>query len=198
MIASVLTLVALLQANEPGPSSLEASAPATVEPSKTQRFGLGASAGMLANKYGAAALVRVSGEVTLFSRPLNDFVALVQVGSAVGVVLPSDGDFREHYQHTAVAGFGYRSNHELLSWGFQLGLGAAWYRASFFPGTFPFDTWVSAYVEGRVQLGIKLAPNFRSGLFVGYGSLLRYPWYGVHQGSWFVGGGLFGLYADWR
>jgi hypothetical protein len=78
-----------------------------------------------------------------------------------------------------------------------LGIGAAWYRASFFSSNFPFDSWVTAYAEGRAQIGLKLAPNFRAGLYVGYGSVLKYP-VNIHQGAWFVGGVLFGLYADWR
>jgi len=190
MVASALVLVALLEAADSSVSQLGVEGP------KPNTVGLGANIGLFVNKFGVATHARISGEFTLYSRPLNDLVALIQVGSGMAISFPSDSVFKEHYQHVAMAGFGYRSNHDLISWGFQLALGAVWYRTSFKPGPYLFESTVTVYSEGRAQFGIKLATSFRMGVYVGYGSPLYYPL--LHPGSLFVGGFMFGLYADFR
>jgi hypothetical protein len=195
MLVSVLTAVVLLDAGDAPP----AAPPRPIIEEPAPLFGLGANVGLTINQYGAAAHARVTGEVTFYHRPRNDLVGLVQVGSGLGLGLPTSGYYAEHYQHVAMAGFGYRSNGPLLSWGFQWAVGAVWYRAAFFPDVpFPptFESRVVPYTEGRLQLGLRLAPSLRAGLYVGYGSTLYYSI--LHPGTLFIGGFMFGAYVDWR
>lgn len=174
---------------------LLSTAATTDRPEVPHLLGLGASVGVFGNNAGAALHVRVSGELTFYTRPLNDLVALVQVGTAAAVVRPSNPPITEHYQHVAMAGFGYRSNHALLTWGFQLALGALWYRSAF-SDTYVFENRVLLYSEGRAQIGLKLAPSLRAGLYLGYGSPVVYSV--RHPGSFLAGGVMVGLYLDWR
>jgi hypothetical protein len=155
----------------------------------------GVSVGVFFNLPTVAPHLRLSWELGFFERPRNDFVAIVTLGTGAAVSLPPG--FAENFQHVALVGLGYRSNHDVWQWGFQIVAGPVWYRASFIPAARqPFESRVLPYTEGRLQLGMRILPHLIIGLYGGYASPWdfdpRYP------GNMLVGGPLAGVYADWR
>jgi hypothetical protein len=172
-------------------------APAAETPEVTHPVHLGAALGTFINTSSAIPALRVTVQPSLFLRPLNEFTALFELGAAIGVPT-ADTYFSEHYNYTAIAGFAYHSDRGAWGWGFQLGVGAVWYRTTLAPHQ-PgrhFTQNALAYIEGRGQIGLTLDPRFKLGLFAGYGSPFVYP---INQvGPLALGGFLAGLYLDFR
>jgi hypothetical protein len=138
---------------------------------------------------------RLAWEVGLYEAPRNHLVLLAEVGTST--LLARGPMLQNLWQHLGLLGFGYRSTRELWHWGFHFVAGPLWYRAEFAPHqNFAFESRVLGYSEGRVQVGLKAAPNLVLGLYLGFASAwttdIRY------QGSFFLGGPMFGLFADWR
>lgn len=142
-----------------------------------------------------SAFFRVGWEVAILERPRNHLVVVVDVGSATAT--STTRDIRELYQHVAVAGLGYRSTHTLFHWGFHIAAGPVWYRASY-GGKLPLESRVLGWTEGRVQLGLKLAPNFLLGVSVGMGTPWTVDFTGRFPANGYLGGLSLGLWADWR
>ena len=138
---------------------------------------------------------RLAWEGAIVSQPRNDLIWLVSLGSGIGVaVLPS---MTSHSQHVAIAGFGYRSDRPLIHWGFHVASGVAYYRATYLPGGFYKDeSRVLGYIEGRLQVGVRVSGHLKLAAYFGYASpfvfSVRYP------GNTFVGGFDLGLVIDWR
>lgn len=154
-----------------------------------------ATLGLFINPPMAAPHFRLAWEGAIVSQPRNDLIWIFTAGSAVG--LGAQSPMTEHYQHVLLAGFGYRSDRPLLHWGFHVASGAVWYRTAYLPGGFyKFESRVLGYIEGRLQLGLRLTPHFRLAAYFGYASpfsfTLQYP------GNTFVGGFDTGLVIDWR
>jgi hypothetical protein len=172
-------------------------APPEENPRAAHPVHLGASLGTFINAYSALPAVRLAVQPSIFLRPLNEFTVLIELGAAVGVPT-ADTFFAEHYDYTAIAGFGYHSDHGTWEWGFRLGVGIAYYRTTIATNQpYPhFSQNVAAYTEGRGQLGLTIAPRFKLGLFAGYGSPFAYPL--TQPGSWMLGGFLTGFYLDFR
>lgn len=138
---------------------------------------------------------RLAWEGAIVAQPRNDLIWTVAFGSGLGVGVQSP--MTAHYQHTAVAGLGFRSDRELIHWGFHAAAGATWYRAAYKPGSiYDFENRVLGYIEGRLQLGLRITPALKLAAYFGYGSPFvfnsRYP------GNTFVGGVDTGLVLDWR
>ncbi len=139
--------------------------------------------------------VRLGWEAAILSQPRNDLIWLFQLGTGGGLGVPAP--MVTHWQHTVLAGFGYRSDHAVLHWGFHVVSGPLWYLANYRPGSFnQFESRVVGYIEGHVQLGIRLAPHFRLAVYFGYASPFtfnqRFP------GNTYVGGVDTGVVLDWR
>lgn len=154
-----------------------------------------ATLGLFINRPMVAPHFRLTWEAAIISQPRNDLIWLLSVGSAVGVGMQVP--MTAHYQHVLLAGFGYRSDHPLLHWGFHVVTGPVWYRASYEPGAFyKFESRVLGYIEGRAQLGIRIAGHLKLAVYFGYAS----PFFFAAQfpGNTFVGGFDTGLVLDWR
>lgn len=155
-----------------------------------------ASLGVFINPPLATPHFRIAWEGAIVSQPRNDLIWLLTLGSGVGVGVPSP--MTTHAQHTVMAGVGYRSDHEVVTWGFHVVSGVVWYQANYLPGSFyQAESRVLGYIEGRVQLGVRLSPHFRLIPYFGYASpfsfnFLRFP------GNSYVGGFDVGLVVDWR
>ena len=139
--------------------------------------------------------LRLGWEAAILSQPRNDLIWLFQLGTGGGLGVPAP--MVTHWQHTVLAGFGYRSDHAVVHWGFYVVSGPLWYLAKYAPGAFnQFESRVVGYIEGHVQLGIRLAPHFRLAAYFGYASPFtfnqRYP------GNTYVGGLDTGIVLDWR
>lgn len=149
-----------------------------------------------------SAFFRIGWEVAILERPRNHLVVVVDVGTSAALSTPLQ--MRELYQHVAVVGLGYRSTHTLFHWGFHLAAGPVWYRASYAPSTrcpgsvSCLESRVLGWTEGRVQLGVKLAPNFLIGVSVGMGTPWGIDYTGRYPGNQYLGGLSLGLWADWR
>lgn len=154
-----------------------------------------ATLGLFINPPMVAPHVRLTWEAAIISQPRNDLIWLVSLGSAIGVGTPSP--MIAHYQHVLLGGFGYRSDRPLLHWGFHVVAGPLWYRAAYVPGTFyKFESRVLGYLEGRVQLGLRLTPHFRLAVYFGYASPFAFAQ--QFPGNTYVGGFDTGLVIDWR
>ena len=154
-----------------------------------------ASLGLFINSGAVSPNVRLGWEISVLEQPRNDLVIVLDVGSSTSLALPLG--LRALYQHVAVVGVGYRSNREVLHWGFQLTAGAVWYRAAFDPRTpYLFENRVLSYSEGRVQLGARLKEHFIVAGYVGYAA----PWSIAPRfpANIYVGGPVAGLVVDWR
>jgi hypothetical protein len=155
----------------------------------------GAALGVFINPPTVNPHVRLAWEGTFLAQPRNELGWVVNLGTAAGLGLQAP--MREHYQHVALAGLAYRSNRPLVHWGFQFAAGPVWYRTAYARNAlYGFESRVLGYVEGRAQLGLRLAPHFVLALYAGYASPFefnpRFP------GNIFVGGPLLGLCVDWR
>ncbi|MFZ5438918.1 MAG: hypothetical protein ACOZQL_02860 [Myxococcota bacterium] len=138
---------------------------------------------------------RLAWEAPIIAQPRNHFIWTVALGSGVGLGVQSP--MTEHYQHTAIAGLGYRSDRELVHWGFHVGAGGTWYRAAYKPGSiYSFENRVVGYIEGRLQLGLRITERLKLALYFGYGS--PFVFNRVFPGNTFVGGVDAGLVLDWR
>ncbi len=138
---------------------------------------------------------RLAWEGAIVSQPRNDLIWYFGLGSGLGLGMPAS--MTSHSQHVVVGGFGYRSDHQVITWGFHVAAGAAWYFATFKPGGFyPNESRPLGHIEGRLQFGVRLTPHFRLAAYFGYASPfafnVRFP------GNTYVGGVDTGLVIDWR
>jgi hypothetical protein len=138
---------------------------------------------------------RIAWEASIISQPRNDLIWTVALGSGVGA--NPQRPMSAHYQHAVVAGLGYRSDRQVLHWGFHAAAGVVWYRAAYLPGSiYPFESRVLGYIEGRVQLGLRLTPWLKGAVYFGYAS--PFVFQRQYPGNTFVGGIDTGVVFDWR
>lgn len=153
------------------------------------------SLGVFWNSPMVAPHFRVAWEGIIIAQPRNELVWVFTGGSAVGLGTPSP--MTEHYQHTLLAGAGFRSDRETFHWGFHVVAGPLWYRTAYLPGSgYRFENRVLGSIEGRLQAGIRLMPHFRLSAYVGYSS--PFVFQRQFPGNTYVGGFDFGLVAGWR
>lgn len=153
------------------------------------------SLGVFINAPVVAPHFRLAWEGSIISQPKNDLIWLVTAGSAVG--LGTVAPMKEHYQHAFLAGLGYRSDRQLVHWGFHIATGALWYRAAYSPNPFyAFESRVLGYIEGRLQLGLRLGGPWKLALYFGYAS--PFVFFPQFPGNTYVGGVDAGLVLDWR
>jgi hypothetical protein len=139
--------------------------------------------------------VRLFWEGELIDQPRNKLIWIAGLGSAFGAT--PQPPMTAHFQHVLLAGFGFRSDHTLLHWGFHVAAGPVWYRAAYRPNAaYAFESRVLGYIEGRAQLGLRVLPHLRVMVYFGYASpFIFQPQY---PGNTFVGGVDTGLALDWR
>ncbi len=138
---------------------------------------------------------RLAWEGAILSQPRNDLIWIFTLGSGVGVGAPTP--MASHQQHVVLAGFGYRSDHPVIHWGFHVASGILYYRATFLPGANAEESRALGYIEGRLQFGVRITPHFRLAAYFGYASPFvfnpqRFP------GNTYVGGVDTGIVIDWR
>ncbi len=153
------------------------------------------STGLVINHPAISVDVRLAWEIGVIEQPRNHLVIMLAVGT--GTVLSPPKGIRDIYQHTAMLGFGYRSNRERFHWGFSVLTGPLWYRASYQPGVpFKFENRLLTYSEASAQAGLRLFEHLIIGLYAGYGA----PWDVSNRfpSSVYLGGFRFGFFADWR
>lgn len=151
--------------------------------------------GLFVNSPMVALHVRLNWGLTFYERGGHNLFAALQVGTALALTVPVG--MKEHFQHVALLGIAYRKTTQTLNWGFQWTLGPNWYRASFDPElSWRLESYVVPYSEGRINVGYRVLKHLVLGIYGGYAAPVefdeRYP------GRTYVGGVLFGLYADWR
>lgn len=153
------------------------------------------SLGVFVNSPVASPHFRLAWEGALISQPRNVLIWTFTAGSAIGlgVVKP----MTEHYQHAFLLGVGYRSDYTLFHWGFHVVTGPLWYRAAYLPNSlYGFESRVLPYIEGRLQIGLRLSGPWKLAAYFGFASPFvfnpRFP------GNTFVGGFDGGLVLDWR
>lgn len=153
------------------------------------------SLGVFINPPVATPHFRLAWEAAIISQPRNELIWYFGLGSGIGLGTPAP--MTSHSQHVVVAGFGYRSDHQVITWGFHVAAGAAWYLAGYQPGGFYKDeSRVLGFIEGRLQFGIRITAHFRLAPYFGYASPFVFnPRFG---GDIFVGGINTGLVIDWR
>ncbi len=153
-----------------------------------------ASLGFFFNRDTLSPHVRLSWEWTVLDQPRNALAVVTSLGTGFGIEPPRP--MTALFQHVGLLGFAYRSDRPILHWGFSALFGAVWYRAAFVPGSFPFENHVLPYAEGRIQVGVHVAPHLRLALYIGYASPFIYT--DTRPGNFFVGGFDFGVVVDWR
>jgi hypothetical protein len=154
-----------------------------------------ASIGLFVNSPVVSPHVRLAWEAAIISQPRNDFIWTAVLGT--GLAATPQRPMSSHYQHVFLLGLGYRSDHTQLHWGFHIAPGVVWYRAAYLPGSdYRFEDRVIGYLEGRLQLGLKVAPHLRVAAYVGFASPFTFKQ--ELPGNTFVGGVDFGIVVDWR
>ncbi len=153
------------------------------------------SAGVMVGQGAVSLQARLGWEVGLLEQPRNHLLAIAQVGSAFAIATPAG--IRALYQHVALFGLAYQMPLKHFYWGFGIGFGPLWYRASYAPGLpYFFESRVLGYTEGRVELGFKLGEVMKLGAAVGYASPVsfsqRFP------ANSYVGGVMFSVVCNWR
>lgn len=139
--------------------------------------------------------LRLFWEGMLIDQPRNALIWIAGLGTALGV--NPQPPMTAHFQHVVLAGLGFRSDHQLLHWGFHVTAGPVWYRAAYAPGAiYRFENRVLGYIEGRAQLGLRVLPHLRIGVYFGYASPFTFQT--QYPGNTFVGGIDTGLFVDWR
>jgi hypothetical protein len=143
---------------------------------------------------------RLQWELTFFEKKKDALVLLLDGGVGWAAGLPStavegfDAPIASFYEHTVMAGVGYRNQSpEGFHWGFQVTGGPVWYGAHF--RDLPHETESAGLIEGRVQLGYRLG-SVVLGVSGGYGEPFSYRRRSLSRQ--FLGGALFGFFADWR
>ncbi|MCP3103482.1 hypothetical protein LZ198_31825 [Myxococcus sp. K15C18031901] len=145
--------------------------------------------------------LKVQWQFTFFQDRKDAFVFLVEGGLGWGASMPTQDKSEPHtllgsyYEHTAQVGVGYR-NHlkEGAHWGFQVTGGPVFYGAHFDGGN-AADKRTAGIIDGRIQIGYQF-DQVAFGVAAGYAE----P-FGLKRrslGRTFVGGPMFGLFADWR
>ena len=155
----------------------------------------GVSLGLFVNLPTVAPMLRLQWEATLYEQPRNHLTAFLAGGAALSLNLPAS--VRALYQYVTFAGIGYKSTREVLHWGFQIGAGVVWYRASYAPAQHLFfESRVLGYSEGRIELGARVTRSLILGGYVGYGS----PWEFNDRfpAVIYVAGPVAGVFLDWR
>lgn len=174
---------------------LAASEPASDEPLVPFYVPRSVKLGTFINAPAVSPNIRLVWEGAILEQPRNMLMWTASLGSAIGLNLQSP--MTAHYQHVVLAGAGYRSDRQLIFWGFQVSAGPVWYRAAYKPGSvYQFENRVLGYIEGRLQLGVKLAPHFRLAAYFGYASPFTFQ--RQYPGNIFVGGVDVGVVVDWR
>ncbi|MFO0596175.1 MAG: hypothetical protein U0228_12745 [Myxococcaceae bacterium] len=154
-----------------------------------------AAIGLFINYPMVAPHLRLAWEGAIVDQPRNVLIWTAALGTGLG--LNPQTPMTAHYQHVALVGLGYRSDRPLIHWGFHVMTGPVWYRAAYKPGSiYQFESRVLGYIEGRIQLGIRVMPHLRLALYFGYASPFTFQT--QFPGNTFVGGIDTGLVFDWR
>jgi len=143
---------------------------------------------------------RLQWEVTFFEKRKDALVLLVDGGVGWAAGLPdtavegAKARIDSFYEHTLMVGLGYRNQSpDGLHWGFQVTGGPVWYGAYFRNRL--HETENAGLVEGRIQVGHRFGPVVL-GVSGGYGEPFSFRRRSVSRQ--FMGGALFGFFADWR
>ncbi|HYH99930.1 hypothetical protein [Hyalangium sp.] len=143
---------------------------------------------------------RLQWQLTFFEKRKDALVVLLEGGGGWAAGLPEtalegyDAPMHSFYQHTVMAGVGYRyQDPEGLHWGFQVTGGPVWYGAHF--RDLPAERLSAGLMEGRIHVGYRVGPVVL-GVSGGYGEPFSYRRRSVARQ--FLGGALFGFFADWR
>ena len=144
--------------------------------------------------------LRAQWEVTLIQERIDAFVFIAELGGGYDVAGPTNAGPREDleltqlYEHSALAGFGYRG-----SWPSGLHVGAHVLAGPLRYGAkyeiLPSEKRTAGLVDGRLQIGHSVGP-FVLGAALGYGEA-----FGTSRRSnalQYLGGLSFGIFADWR
>jgi hypothetical protein len=136
--------------------------------------------------------LRVQWELTAIKTGHDALVFVLELGGGSAVGLPTG--VTSFYEHTVVAGVGYRAMHPNgFMWGFHVATGPVFYGARF--QALPSESTIGGWVEGRAQAGLKIGA-------VSYGVALSYAnLYDLQtrlQSGSLVAGPAIGLFADWR
>jgi hypothetical protein len=150
------------------------------------------SLGITLNSPLASAQLRLGWQITFYERGGHDLVVTAVLGTGLALALPLG--MTAHLQHVALVGLGYRKVGKVISWGFQWGIGANWYSASFAAAA--AESRVVPFTEGRAQLGVRARDHLVLGVFAGYGSPVRFD--ARFPGLTYTGGLSIGLFVDWR
>lgn len=153
-----------------------------------------ASLGAFINREMFSPHIRLAWEWTIVDQPRNALIATMAFGTGLGA--NPQKPMTSHFQHVGLVGAAFRSDRQLLHWGFSAMFGAVWYRTFWQPNTFFSEDRVLPYAEGRLQGGIMVAPHVRIALYIGYAAPFIYT--RGRPGNLFVGGFDFGVLVDWR
>jgi hypothetical protein len=136
--------------------------------------------------------VRLQWQLTLFEQRKDGLVLLAEGGVGWAAALPDAAS--AFYEHPLMVGVGYRNQDpEGFHWGFQVTGGPVWYGAHF--RDLPAERATAGLMEGRIHVGYRVGPVVL-GVSGGYGEPFSYRRRSVSPQ--FLGGALFGFFADWR
>jgi hypothetical protein len=143
---------------------------------------------------------RVQWEVAFFEKRKDALVLMLEGGGGWAARLPDtalqgfDAPVASFYAHTVMAGVGYRNQApEGLHWGFQVTAGPVWYGAHF--RDLPHEKESAGMMEGRIHVGYRVGTAVL-GVAGGYGEPFSFRRRSISRQ--FLGGALFGFFADWR
>lgn len=143
--------------------------------------------------------VRVQWEGMLIQQYRDVLAVVMEVGGGYGVRFPTGVGINEDatmtylYQHSIVAGIGYRGwRFQNFRWGVQILLGPHFYGARY--DILPKENRVNGMVEGRARFGWDLGP-VSVGASVGYASPFSRPF--LSAAAPHLGGFMAGAYVDW-
>jgi hypothetical protein len=144
--------------------------------------------------------LRIQWELTALQRRADALVIVLEGGGGYGVALPQNLGpggmvaMTRLYQLTALAGIGYRADpSSRWHWGVQAATGPLFYGTRFNDST--SEDSVLGMLEVRAQLGLRYGA-YVYGISVGYAEL--YPGFTSTRSTPFLGGFLFGVFADRR
>lgn len=160
----------------------------------------GAFLGSYVRKGAVTPQARLQWQVTFFEKRKDALVLLLEGGGGWAARLPEtalqgfDAPIASFYEHTLMLGVGYRNQApEGLHWGFQVTAGPVWYGAHY--RHLPHERQSAGLMEGRIHVGYRVGPAVL-GVSGGYGEPFSFRRRSVSRQ--FLGGALFGFFADWR
>lgn len=149
-------------------------------------------AGLFVNSGLVTPQLRLEWEINLAKARHDTLIAIISAGGGYGFGTNTLPFF---YEHTVMAGVGYRAAYEGgFTWGFHATTGPVFYGAHV--NGAPSENMIDGFVEGRAQAGFKVGA-VAFGFSLGYASLYNDP-RPFNIAGHFVGGPTFGFFVDWR